>query len=109
MRATAVRRIAPVALLALGAALSGCFTSAADFQHDAETFIVENDELERALFADSGISFASATCAEPENQDVDTTFACTGTDTEGRVWEFEITITSKTEYEVNVSRRPDGA
>ena len=109
MPPTAARPLATLALLALGTVLSGCFTTAADFQHDAETFILENDELESALFADTGISFVSATCEKPENQDVDTTFPCTGTDSEGRVWEFEVSITSKTEYEVNISRRPDGA
>jgi len=109
MHSIAVRPIVPLALLALGAVVSGCFTSAADFQDDAETFILEDDGLEDALFADSGVTFATATCAEPQNQDVGTTFPCTGTDSEGRVWEFEIVITSKSEYEVNVSRRPEGA
>lgn len=109
MRLTAVRPTLTVALVALGVGLSGCFTTAADFQQDAETFIVEDDELETELFHDTGVTFVSASCAEPENQDVDTTFPCTGTDSEGRVWEFEILITSRSGYEVNVSRRPDGA
>jgi len=109
MPPTAVRTIIPVALLALGVGLSGCFTTAADFQRDAETFIMEDDGLQAGLFEDTGVTFVSATCAEPANQEVDTTFPCTGTDSEGRVWEFEITITGKSGYEVNVSRRPEGA
>lgn len=109
MRLTAVRPMVPVALLVLGAALSGCFTTAADFQHDAENFILEDDDLQAELFEDTGVTFVSATCAEPADQEVDTTFACTAADSDGRAWEFEIVITGKSGYEVNVSRRPDGA
>ena len=93
-----------VALLAAG--LTGCFTTAADFGSDAETFIQENDELRSALFPDSDATFTAATCVEPENQDEGTTFPCTATDSTGATWEFEVEITSSTEYEVNVVRRP---
>jgi len=109
MRLFAARPIIPLVLLGLSAVLAGCFTTAADFQDDAETFIMEDDELESGLFEDTGVTFVSASCAEPADQDVDTTFPCTATDSEGRVWEFEIVITGKSGYEVNVSRRPDGA
>jgi len=109
MPLTARRPIVPVALLALGAVVAGCFTTAADFQNDAETFIMEDEDLQAGLFADTGVTFVSASCAEPANQDADTTFPCTGTDSDGRVWEFEILITGKTGYTVNVTRRPDGA
>lgn len=109
MRPTAVRPALALVLVALGVVVSGCFTTAADFRQDAETFITEDDELRAGLFADTGVTFVSATCAEPENQDVDTTFPCTGTDSDGREWEFEIVITGTSGYTVNVSRRPDGA
>ena len=95
------------AVLAVGVVgLGGCFTTAADFRNDAEDFIEQNDELRTALFPDSGDSFTTAACAEPANQDVGTTFACTATDTTGATWEFEIVITGSSEYEVNVARRP---
>lgn len=93
----------------LAAGLTGCFTTAADFGSDAETFIQEDDELRAALFPDSDVSFSSATCVDPENQDEGTTFPCTATDSNGDVWEFEIVITGSSEYEVNVARRPAGA
>jgi hypothetical protein len=93
--------------------LAGCFTTTADFTNDAETFIETDEGLRDTLRAegrlDADASFATATCAEPANQDVDTTFACTATDTTGAVWDFEIVITGSNEYEVNLSRAPDGS
>jgi hypothetical protein len=95
------------AVLAVGVVgLTGCFTTAADFQSDAENFIEQNDELRAALFPDSDDRFTTAACAEPANRDEGTTFACTATDTTGATWEFEIVITGSSEYEVNVARRP---
>jgi hypothetical protein len=99
-------------LAVVAAGLSGCFTTSADFANDAETFIEENEGLRDAL-RDGGqlaptASFTTATCTDPENQDVGTTFPCTATDSTGAVWEFEIVITDDNEYEVNLSRAPDG-
>ena len=88
-----------VAALAL---LTGCFTTAADFRNDAETFILEDEGLAEAVET----TFTAATCQEPVDQDVGTTFTCDATDAEGRGWEFEIVITDSNEYEVNVSRFP---
>lgn len=96
----------PVAAGASAAVLAGCFTTAADFRTDAETFIEQDDDLRAALFPATDDSFTTATCAEPANQDEGTTFACTATDTTGATWEFEIVITGSSEYEVNVARRP---
>jgi hypothetical protein len=95
---------ASLALLAVG--LSGCFTTAADFRDDAETFIAEDDELREALFPGSETGFAAVTCDDPADQDVGTTFPCTATDDNGEVWEFEIVITGSSEYDVNIARRP---
>jgi hypothetical protein len=99
--------VASLAVLTVG--LAGCFTTAADFRNDAETFIEENDELREALFSGSDTSFETATCVEPENQDEGTTFPCTAIDSTGATWEFEIVITGSSEYEVNVARRPAGS
>ena len=99
----------PVAAGASAAVLAGCFTTAADFRKDAETFIEQDDDLRVALFPATNDSFTTATCAEPENQDEGTTFACTATDTTGATWEFEIEITGSSKYEVNVARRPVGS
>jgi hypothetical protein len=99
-----------IALLAtLSVGLTSCFTTAADFRNDAETFIEENDELREALFSGSDTAFETATCAEPTNQDEGTTFPCTAIDSMGDTWEFEIVITGSSEYEVNVARRPVGS
>jgi hypothetical protein len=98
-----------VTVIGLSGALSGCFTTTADFRNDAETFIVENPELRAALFPGTDATFSTATCAEPANQDEGTTFPCTAIDSNGDTWEFEIVISGSTEYDVNVARRPTDA
>lgn len=103
------RRYWTGALLLATAGLTGCFTTAANFSDDAETFIEQDEELRATLFPDSDASFTSATCADPANRDEGTRFPCTATDSTGAVWEFEIVITGSNEYEVNLSRTPDGA
>lgn len=95
-----------LAVLAVG--VTGCFTTTADFRKDAETFLVEDDDLRTALFGDSTDSFTTATCTAPPNQDEGATFPCTATDSTGATWEFEIVITGSSDYEVNVARRPAG-
>lgn len=89
-------------LLASPLLLAGCFTTTADFKNDAEDFIVENENLSDSL----EVAFTSATCQEPERQDVGTMFTCDAVDDQNRTWEFTIEITGENEYEVNVSRFP---
>lgn len=92
---------APV-VVAAGLALSGCFTSTADFQQDAEKFILEDEGLAEAVET----TFATADCDKPVDQNEGTTFSCEATDETGGDWEFEIVILESNEYEVNVSRFP---
>jgi len=89
--------------------LSGCFTTAADFRADAETFIVDDVGLRDATFLDAETTFVTATCSEPENQDEGTRFPCTAVDSVGDTWEFEIVITGSSGYDVNITRRPLGS
>jgi hypothetical protein len=107
MRLLAAR--STLTLAALGLTLSACFTTTADFREDAETFIVDNDDLRAALFPDSDTAFVTASCTDPADQDEGTTFPCTATDSNDETWEFEIEITGSNEYEVNLSRTPDGS
>lgn len=103
VRTTPVRTVVASSALVLAASsLTGCFTTTADFQGDAETFILENEDLASALDTE----FTEASCAEPQSQAVGSTFDCDAVDAEGRPWEFQIVITATNEYEVNVSRRP---
>ena len=74
------RRLALLPVAALS--LAGCFTSTADFREEAETFIVEDPGIASAL----DVTLVSATCAEPADQDVGTTFACTAIDESGATW-----------------------
>jgi hypothetical protein len=99
-----MRRPVLISSIALAAslALSGCFTSTADFQNDAEKFILEDEGLAEAVET----TFSTAECEEPVDQNTDTTFTCLAVDSEGEEWEFEIVILDSDEYEVNVSRFP---
>ena len=92
----------PSVVLAAAIALSGCFTSTADFQNDAEKFILEDEGLAEAVET----TFSTADCEEPVDQNAGTTFTCVAVDSEGDEWEFEIVILDSDEYEVNVSRFP---
>lgn len=96
-------RTAWTAWTAVGAGLlAGCFTTTADFRGDAEDFILNDQGLREAV----ATSFSTATCEEPPDRDVGTTFPCTAVDRDGRTWEFEIVIVEDSGYEVNVSRFP---
>lgn len=86
--------------------LAGCFTSGTDFQTDAEDYLLESEELRSGIFPDADTTITDATCAEPGSSDVGTTFLCSAHDSTGGEWEFEVEITSRTGYRVNVSRYP---
>ncbi|TFH13675.1 MAG: hypothetical protein E4H05_10590 [Acidimicrobiales bacterium] len=82
--------------------LAGCFTSTADYREEAETFIVENPGVAEGL----GVVLVSATCAEPTNQDVGTTFTCSAIDGNGDTWGFDVEIGESNRIDVSVSDRP---
>lgn len=84
----------------LGASLSGCFTTAADFQDEAEQSITD------AVGPELGVTFTNVTCDQPIDQDVGTRFGCSALDEEGGVWEFDNVIDEPGEFTVNISRRP---
>jgi hypothetical protein len=94
--------LTPSVVLAAALALSGCFTSTADFQNEAEKFILEDEGLAEAVET----TFSTADCEEPVDQNVETTFTCVAVDSEGDEWEFEIVILDSNEIEVYVSRFP---
>ena len=82
--------------------LTGCFTTSTDYQRDAEEFIVGDENMRSEL----GVTFTSATCEDPQSQDVGTTFICTAEDDAGGDWEFEIEIQESDAYDIKISRRP---
>lgn len=82
--------------------LSGCFRSAADFRTRAEKFIVDDAGIEKQL----GVDMVTATCVDPVDQNVGTTFACTATDVAQGAWGFEVTIVADNQIELSVSSRP---
>lgn len=101
MRPARVPVIAPT-LAVVGVGLSACFTTAADFGNDAESYILDNEAL-RAAVLESSVTFTAATCAEPKNQNVGTTFTCTATDSNGSTHEFRVEITGSTAYEITLA------
>ncbi len=99
--------LATTLLVGASTVLAGCFTTSADYQHDAEQFILTNEDLASAAGTEDGpLTFESATCEKPESQNPGTTFACTGIDEQQRVWEFEVVIQEQSSYIVNVERDP---
>lgn len=99
----AVRVLAFIAVPATCAvALSGCFTTTADFREEAEQFIVEDPGVADGL----GVAITSATCDEPADQDVGTVFPCTAIDANGDQWGFDVTIVDSDSIELSVSERP---
>ncbi len=83
-------------------AVSGCFTTAADFRAEAETFILEDESVADGL----GVALVSATCDEPADQEVGTVFECTAIDANGDEWGFEVAIAESDSLDVSVSERP---
>jgi hypothetical protein len=90
--------LATIAVLAL----SGCFTSTTDYREKAEEFIVEDAGVADGL----GVALMSATCTEPVDQEVGTTYACTAIDENGDTWGFEVEIAESNRIDVSVSDRP---
>jgi hypothetical protein len=87
-------------VLTAAVALSGCFTSTADFKTDAETFIVER------VAPEVEAEFTSVNCDAPLDQQINTRFACQAIDAGGGVWEFDNVIDAEGEFTVNISQRP---
>lgn len=86
----------------IAVALSGCFTTTADYREQAETFIVDDD----AVATELGVSFVSATCEEPADQEVGTVFGCTAVDETSATWDFDVEIGGSERIDVTVSQRP---
>jgi hypothetical protein len=108
MRPTAAAMLSVPAITAMALGMTGCFTSGADFGSDAESYIEGDDALRAELFPDDDTSFTEATCVEPPSSDVGETFSCTAVDSSGGTWEFRVEITGSSEYQVEVSRFPEG-
>lgn len=105
-----MRRLAPptgwLGLCLVAVALGGCFTTTADFQQEAEDFIVQDQDIATVLET----AFVSSTCTTPETRDVDEEFTCEAIDEMDRTWEFLATITGENSFRVEVveASRPDG-
>jgi len=91
-----------LAVLALGTTvmLTGCFTTSADYQRDAEKYI-DSDVADVV-----GAEFVSVACEEPRTQDVGEHFACSAVDGDGGDWVFDLVISAKNEFTVNLDRGP---
>ena len=88
-------------IIAATVALGGCFTTAADYRAEAETFIVEE-----VTIPDQDVTFTAARCDEPDDQEPGTEFACTATDQTGATWGFGVTIEEGDRFVVSVTDFP---
>jgi hypothetical protein len=96
-----MRRAALLSFVVVSApALSGCFTTSADFRSDAEEYI------ETTVAEKLEVEFVSVECETPESRDVGTRFRCTATDSDDGNWVFDNEITEENQFTVNVDRRP---
>jgi hypothetical protein len=80
---------------------AGCFTTTADYQAEAETFIVEE-----VTIPEEDVTFTEATCDEPTSQDPGSEFSCTGIDQSGATWRFRVTIEEDNRFVVEITDRP---
>ncbi|MGI9053006.1 MAG: hypothetical protein ACR2HQ_10210 [Ilumatobacteraceae bacterium] len=94
-----------VALAIVGVvSLAACSPDTADFKGKAEE-LIEDDEQTAQNFG--GLTFDDATCAEPANKDVNTTYTCTATASDGTTASFVATITD--DNTISVGYDPSGA
>ena len=87
-------------MLTAALALSGCFTSTADFKTKAEKSIAER------VAPEVEAEFTSVNCEEPLDQQVGTRFSCQAIDADGDVWKFDNVIDAEGEFTVTISQRP---
>ncbi len=83
--------------------LTSCFTTAADFQKEAASFIAEDEGIAEVL----EVTMASATCEEPSSRAIGTTFRCEAEDTDGGSHSFVVEITGDTSFEVTIDPLED--
>ncbi|MGH9272086.1 MAG: hypothetical protein ACRDZ2_12510 [Ilumatobacteraceae bacterium] len=76
-------------------AVAGCGLGSANFKDSAESTIEDDDRMGENF---GGVTFDDAECEDPANDDVDTTFTCTATASDGTPANFLITITSEDEF-----------
>ena len=83
-------------MLALGAVLGACSPSAGKFA-DAAADYIESDEV--ASWAGQQ-RFSDASCVEPEDTSVNSTFQCTADASDGHSYVFQVVITGERRFRV---------
>ena len=94
--------------LAAGCSLLGlaaCSADNSDFQKDAEKFIKDNKDVEKAVAGD----VTAAKCDKPAKVEKGQTFNCTGTLADGMTVNFVATITGDKSYVVDLAQPGGGA
>ncbi len=95
--------VVPLTIAAL-IALGSC-TRTASFEESAENFLEDDDEeVATAL----GLTFDDASCQEPVDKEVGTTFTCTAVASDGVTYTFVGEITSRDQFTLSPSSPPPG-
>ena len=84
--------LAPVAALLLGA----CSADQTDFKRETEQFLKHDERVASTI----GVAFTKAECRAPESVKVGATYSCVAVAADGSTWDLQVTITSKTSFQV---------
>ena len=77
--------------------VAACSPNTADFKDEAEGFIEDDDgQVAQQL----SLTFDNASCEEPSNKDVGTTYSCTAVGSDGQTYSFTATITGENEFQL---------
>jgi hypothetical protein len=82
--------------------LAACSASTQDFQKSAEKFIEGKD-----VAAKAGTTFTGAACTKPAKVEAGATFTCTAKDSSGTVWNFDLTVKDKSNFEITSGQPED--
>jgi len=83
--------------------VAACSPDTSDFKDEAESFIEDDDG---DVAQQTGLTFDNAECEEPANKDVNSTFNCTATASDGTTISFVATITGESEFSLGPGSGP---
>ena len=84
--------LAVAAVLVLGA----CSADRTDFKRETESFLKKDERVASTV----GVAFTKAECEAPSSTKVGTTYSCVATAADGSTWDLQITIETKSSFQV---------
>ena len=77
--------------------LAACTADQTDFKRETEQFLKHDERVASTI----GVAFTKAECRAPTSTKVGTTYYCVATAADGATWDLQVTITSKTSFQVS--------